>query len=62
MATDTDKLYDALKLLKIETRPTDVAGTNAWYAADGTYLGNFTEAQGLAHLKKFTGQVATERT
>jgi hypothetical protein len=51
--TDTDRLFDALKLLQIETTPTDTAGKLAWYAADGTYLGSFTESQGLAHLNEW---------
>ena len=51
--TDTDRLFDALKLMQITTEPTDTAGKLAWYVTDGTYLGAFTESEGLAHLNAF---------
>jgi hypothetical protein len=50
--TDTDRLFDALKVLGITTEPTETQGQLAWYTQSGEYLGTHGVADGLVYLKK----------
>lgn len=50
--TNTDRLFDALKVLGITTEPTETEGRFAWYTASGEYLGTHGVDDGLVYLKK----------
>lgn len=50
--TNTDRLFDALKVLGITTEPTETMGRLAWYTRSGEYLGTHGVEDGLIYLKK----------
>jgi hypothetical protein len=50
--TNTDRLFDALKILGITTEPTDTDGRLAWYTRSGEYLGSHGIDDGLTYLKR----------
>jgi hypothetical protein len=50
--TNTDRLFDALKVLGITTEPTETSGRLAWYTQSGEYLGTHGVEDGLEYLKK----------
>jgi hypothetical protein len=49
--TNTDKLFDSLKVLGITTEATETAGRLEWYTASGEYLGTHGVEDGLQYLK-----------
>lgn len=49
--TNTDRLFDSLKVLGITTEPTDIPGRLAWYTRSGEYLGTHGIDDGLKYLK-----------
>jgi hypothetical protein len=49
--TNTDRLFEALKIIGITTEPTDTPGLLAWYSAGGEYLGAHSVDGGLVYLK-----------
>lgn len=55
--TNTERLFDSLKVLGIATEPTDVAGQTAWYTASGEYLGTHGVEDGLDYLKDLMKRV-----
>lgn len=55
--TNTDKLFDALKVLGISTEPTETQGRLAWYTASGEYLGTHGVDDGLVYLKDLMRRV-----
>jgi len=55
--TLTDRLFDALKVLGIETEPTDTKGRLAWYTASGEYLGTHGIADGFEYLQDLMKRV-----
>lgn len=55
--TNTDRLFDALKVLGIQTEPTETQGRLAWYTASGEYLGTHGVEDGLVYLKDLMKRV-----
>ena len=55
--TNTDKLFDALKAIGIETEPTETQGRLAWYTRSGEYLGTYGVDDGLKYLKDLMRRV-----
>ena len=55
--TNTDRLFDALKVLGITTEPTETQGRLAWYTASGEYLGTHGVDDGLLYLKDLMKRV-----
>ena len=49
--TNTDRLFDSLKVLGITTEPTETQGRLAWYTRSGEYLGTHGIDDGLDYLK-----------
>lgn len=58
--TNTDRLFEALKVLGIVTEPTDTMGRLAWYTRSGEYLGTHGIEDGLVYLKKMTSMAGRE--
>ncbi len=50
--TNTDRLFDALKVLGITTEPTETQGQLAWYTRSGVYLGTHGVDDGMIYLQK----------
>jgi hypothetical protein len=58
--TNTDRLFDALKVLGITTEATDTMGCLAWYTRSGEYLGTHGIEDGLVYLKKIMSMAGRE--
>lgn len=55
--TNTDRLFDALKVLGITTEPTETQGKLAWYTRSGEYLGTHGIDDGLVYLKGLMARI-----
>jgi hypothetical protein len=55
--TNTDRLFDALKVLGITTEATETMGRLAWYTNSGEYLGTHGIDDGLTYLQDLMRRV-----